>query len=646
MLIHGYTPKSIRANVEREILRGEPSARAIATSLEEARRAWRHAHPRGPYPAHLRGMRKQRRRRSENHARGLSLRTGGFAKVVYKDVSVWGAPVPAGSIFEVVHPPRAPRYTVSLRTRPGDDPQLGQYLTGIDALAVEPVRRPTAAEWARQPPLRIRGGSSLNLARGSLPAMEKFETAATRLRKLIAQTARGEQNEAQVAKAIDRLYEIGNMPEVRGEPANVARRDAVLHALSDQRAAAVLVGAEAREKARSAELARLRQAERDAKARPGTYEHELAVQRGHNRSSGKVDARQGALLGDDAQGPAGGAATIVDPFQAHAFNEQVRRRTARKAAKDTATVDMFAGTRDATPVAPTQPDLFGAKNPTPREALRAFMAEPPSPPPRNAYKERKAARIDRLRERAAAKATQAESMLSSARKMGDAIPFGQPILVGHYSEGRDRRYRGRMNAKYEKSFETQKEAQALERRARAAETNTAISSDDPEAVVKLRAELAELQQKRALMVAANKIIRKHKDSPDAAVAGLATLGFGEARARQLLEKDFAGRVGFADYEITNSGANARRLEKRIEELTAKASAPARPDVVVGAVTISEADNRVRMHFPGKPSDAARARLKSSGFRWSPTEGAWQRMASNQAWYHATEIANALAAGSL
>lgn len=65
-LIHGYTPKSIRANVEREILRGKPSAQAIATSLEEARRAWRHAHPRGPYPAHLRGMRKRRRHSSRN----------------------------------------------------------------------------------------------------------------------------------------------------------------------------------------------------------------------------------------------------------------------------------------------------------------------------------------------------------------------------------------------------------------------------------------------------------------------------------------------------------------------------------------------------------------------------------------------------
>jgi hypothetical protein len=61
-LIHGYTPKSIRANVEREVRRGKSGSDAVATSLEEARRAWRHAHPKRPYPTHLRGLRKRPRR--------------------------------------------------------------------------------------------------------------------------------------------------------------------------------------------------------------------------------------------------------------------------------------------------------------------------------------------------------------------------------------------------------------------------------------------------------------------------------------------------------------------------------------------------------------------------------------------------------
>ena len=66
-----------------------------------------------------------------------------------------------------------------------------------------------------------------------------------------------------------------------------------------------------------------------------------------------------------------------------------------------------------------------------------------------------------------------------------------------------------------------------------------------------------------------------------------------------------------------------------------------PDEQIGEVTIQEQDNRVQILFPGKPSDEIRARLKSNGFRWSPTAGAWQRMPSAWAWQVAREIATAV-----
>lgn len=34
--------------------------------------------------------------------------------------------------------------------------------------------------------------------------------------------------------------------------------------------------------------------------------------------------------------------------------------------------------------------------------------------------------------------------------------------------------------------------------------------------------------------------------------------------------------------------------------------------------------RIRLHFPGKPTPAVIATLKSNGFRWAPSERAWQR----------------------
>jgi hypothetical protein len=124
--------------------------------------------------------------------------------------------------------------------------------------------------------------------------------------------------------------------------------------------------------------------------------------------------------------------------------------------------------------------------------------------PRDDYEQKKAARIDRLNERAENKARESDRLHAEAQRAASAIPFGQPILVGHHSEKRDRNYRARFGRKYEKSFELQKEAEELESRAAAAESNTAISSDDPQAVAKLKEKLAGMEAQQARMKAINK----------------------------------------------------------------------------------------------------------------------------------------------
>jgi hypothetical protein len=53
-------------------------------------------------------------------------------------------------------------------------------------------------------------------------------------------------------------------------------------------------------------------------------------------------------------------------------------------------------------------------------------------------------------------------------------------------------------------------------------------------------------------------------------------------------------------------------------------------------------NRIRLKLTaGKPSDAVRSLLKRSGWRWSPTNGAWQRMNTENTMYSAKEILRAL-----
>lgn len=262
------------------------------------------------------------------------------------------------------------------------------------------------------------------------------------------------------------------------------------------------------------------------------------------------------------------------------------------------------------------------------------------------YAERRAARIARLEERAAAKKDEAAAAFRRADQIANVIPMGQPILVGHHSERRHRKDIARIDNGMRRGFEANKEAAELERRAAAAASNTAISSDDPEAIDKLREKLVKLEAERARYKKINAAIRttKLRANKDGvaweplAIAALVELTITESLARDLVTPDFAGRIGIADYQMANIGAEVRRLERRIADLESRDARSCREPEVYGEIRVEESENRVRLYFPGKPAEAIRSRLKSAGFRWSPSEGAWQRMASEGAWFHARTIA--------
>lgn len=253
----------------------------------------------------------------------------------------------------------------------------------------------------------------------------------------------------------------------------------------------------------------------------------------------------------------------------------------------------------------------------------------------NSYEQRQEARRERLLRIADKLQSEGNARYMRAKQMAEAIPFGQPILVGHYSEGRDRRYRAKIHNNFGKAFSAMNKAKELERRAEAVGTG-GISSDDPEAVVKLRAELAQCEQAQARMKAANTAIRKNaKAGFEAQVAALVTLGFTEASAAKAIKPDFCGRIGFPDYALKNNNANVRRIKGRIAQLERRTAEVAAAEetgetqrVIECAgfnVVINLGLNRVQVKFPGKPDATVRSRLKSSGFRWSPAESAWQKM---------------------
>lgn len=291
---------------------------------------------------------------------------------------------------------------------------------------------------------------------------------------------------------------------------------------------------------------------------------------------------------------------------------------------------------------PTSPGTSGKTAAQIRRDLVAAAPELADPERVAAYQEKLEAKRDRLEAGSRKAASEAAGAFGAARRIGDMIPMGQPILVGHHSEKRHRKDIAKIDRSMRKGIEADERSKELA--ARAASVGTAgISSDDPEAVKKLKRELNQLRLNQDRMKAGNAAIRKHaKAGTEAQVAALVAMGFSDPLARKALEKDFAGRIGFPDYAIKNNGANIRRIEKRIEELVKKDATPARAPLsgtVEGlSFTMSENKdaNRTQIELSGKPSEAVRDKLKHAGFRWSPTAGVWQRQISNGAWYRGAQ----------
>lgn len=152
-----------------------------------------------------------------------------------------------------------------------------------------------------------------------------------------------------------------------------------------------------------------------------------------------------------------------------------------------------------------------------------------------------------------------------------------------------------------------------------------IMAGDSDAVQRLQAEIEQAETMQARMKAANLIVRKYRTTDKAAgVVALVAQGFSESSAAKLFEPDCCGRYGFPDYALTNNSANIRRMKGRLEQISrAKATRGFEAQGDNARLEDCPAENRVRLFFPGKPDEATRSRLKSAGFRWSPTIGCWQ-----------------------
>lgn len=142
------------------------------------------------------------------------------------------------------------------------------------------------------------------------------------------------------------------------------------------------------------------------------------------------------------------------------------------------------------------------------------------------------------------------------------------------------------------------------------------TQDDKKA--KWTVQLEKLKARQEMMKKANALLRK-KD-----IDGLVAL-VGENAAIELQKPDWAGRVGFADYQLRNNLANIKRLESQIAQIDRLQQKEISDfDFDGGTVKYDPEEIRFNIFFDDKPSEEIRTKLKSRGFKWSPSRGAWTR----------------------
>lgn len=151
-----------------------------------------------------------------------------------------------------------------------------------------------------------------------------------------------------------------------------------------------------------------------------------------------------------------------------------------------------------------------------------------------------------------------------------------------------------------------------------------IKSGDQDAIERLEEKLVSLKETQERMKAANKAIRL-KDT-EKGNEELMNMGYSEEQIQNLREPDWCGRVGYPSYMLQNNNANIHRVEGRLKQLKeAKEKGTQETEFEMFKVVENTEIMRLQIIFDGKPDPEVRTVLKKNGFKWAPSQGAWQRM---------------------
>lgn len=180
----------------------------------------------------------------------------------------------------------------------------------------------------------------------------------------------------------------------------------------------------------------------------------------------------------------------------------------------------------------------------------------------------------------------------------------------------------KQNAARDKNMEEYNQVQGILEKIRSIGCG-GIRADEDNAVGKLEKKLEQLQQEQQTMKDVNAYYRKNKTldgCPGLSPVALESIKASMARSWRAVP------VPFEAWALSNNNANIRRIKERIESLKKVQDSEATEEQHDG-FTLKENTEfmRIQFLFDGKPDEQTRNILKSNGFKWSPSQGAWQRL---------------------
>lgn len=243
---------------------------------------------------------------------------------------------------------------------------------------------------------------------------------------------------------------------------------------------------------------------------------------------------------------------------------------------------------------------------------------------------------DELKERGAAMADRYARRLAEWYNKQFRIEMMCPSVMICGGSNFPVRKKEKQNAAQDRHYQLYKEIQQIpEKIAGLLRGANIIKSGDADALEKLQQKVEKLEAWQAEMKEANAYYRKHKS-----LKGYKD--FSDERAEEL-DKAISEtwyQKPFAPFELTNNNAKIKSAKARIaqiERLKKEAADTAeQPEADETADLYKVVENaeimRLQVIFDGKPNAYARSIMKRNGFRWSPSNSAWQRQLTQNAKY--------------